>query len=143
MSSSYPPPPPPEYGQGGYGAPPAAPRNGLGLTALILGIVGILLSWTVVGGILLGIAAIVLGVIGRKRARRGEATNGGVALGGIITGAIALVLGVVMIALSAWFVSQLGFGDLARCLQEAQGDPVAEQQCQVQYEGELNERLGS
>jgi hypothetical protein len=78
--------------------PGFGPSNGMGLTSMILGIVGIVLFclWPVtpiVGGV-----AVVLGILGRKKARRGEATNGGQALAGIICGAVAFVIGVAIVA---------------------------------------------
>ncbi len=39
--------------------------------------------------------------IGRSRAKKGQATNGGVALAGIITGAIGLVLSIVLVVAGA------------------------------------------
>ncbi|MGW7412534.1 DUF4190 domain-containing protein [Streptomyces sp. NPDC054863] len=84
-------------GQGGHGAPRAA-RNGLGTAALILGIVGALsgliplLFWA--AGIL-GLTALILGLIGRGRVKRGEATNKGVALTGAALGLVSLILSVV------------------------------------------------
>ena len=83
------------YGQGGvdqnsgYGQSPQ-PRNGLGVTALVLGIIALLFCWTVVAGVL-AIVGLVLGIIGMGRARRGQATNRGVALAGTIISALALL----------------------------------------------------
>ena len=50
---------------GGYGEAPAGggSRNGLGTTALVVGILALLTSWLVVGG-LLGLVAIGLGIAG-------------------------------------------------------------------------------
>ena len=87
----YPPPPPPPYGgypgypgYSGYPGPPQSePKNGLGLAALILAIIGLLLCWSVAGGIVLGVVAVILGFLGRGRVKRGEADNGGVAIAGI------------------------------------------------------------
>ncbi|MFG2992157.1 DUF4190 domain-containing protein [Streptomyces sp. NPDC048257] len=85
-------------GQGPY-PPYGAPRsNGFGVTALVLGIlavVGCITSFVAIG---LGIAAVVFGALGRGKASRGEADNGGMALAGIILGAIGIALGAVMIA---------------------------------------------
>jgi hypothetical protein len=67
----------------------------------VLGIVAIIASITVIGGVVLGIVAIVLGFIGRSRAKKGQATNGGVTLAGIITGAIGLVLSIVLVVAGA------------------------------------------
>lgn len=109
--NGYPPPgqnqaagyPPPQQGTPGYGAAPgygtapAKPRNGLGIAALILGILAIIGIVTVYGAIILGIIAIVLGIIGRGRVKRGEATNGGMAISGVVLGIIAVVIAAVLI----------------------------------------------
>ncbi|MFI8179532.1 DUF4190 domain-containing protein [Actinacidiphila glaucinigra] len=93
----------PGYGMGPYGgwAPPVA-RNGVGLTAMILGIVGAVLAISCFGaflGLPLGIAAVVCGIVGLRIARRGEATNRPQALTGLILGIISVVLAGGMIAL--------------------------------------------
>ncbi len=86
------------YGYGyGYGvpgmAPVAVPGNGVGTSALVLGIISavVFCLWPV--AILLGVLALIFGVIGQGKARRGEATNGGQALAGTICGAVGIVLG--------------------------------------------------
>ncbi|WP_353943031.1 DUF4190 domain-containing protein [Streptomyces sp. HUAS MG91] len=77
--------------------PQQAARNGLGTAALILGVIGALsgvipfLFW--LAGIL-GVIALILGLTGRSRAKRGEATNKGVALAGAILGLVAMGLAV-------------------------------------------------
>ena len=84
-----------------------APRNGLGLAALILGVIGVVaglipfLYWFT--GIL-GIIGLILGFIGRGRAKQGEATNGTVALWGIITSAVVVVILIVnlVILITGW-----------------------------------------
>ncbi|MFF6872147.1 DUF4352 domain-containing protein [Streptomyces sp. NPDC012450] len=83
-------------------APPAVPhramRNGLGTAALILGIIGTLSGlvpfffW--LAGIL-GLIALILGLVGKGRVKRGEANNKGVALTGALLGLAALILSVV------------------------------------------------
>ncbi|MDT3399744.1 hypothetical protein RKE29_24420 [Streptomyces sp. B1866] len=100
----------PPYGQPGYGYPgyPQAPYgpgwpvgpvpdNGQGTAALVLGIIGLVAFFTVVFGAILGVLAIVFGALGRAKAGRGTATNGGQALAGLICGVIAVVASVVMI----------------------------------------------
>lgn len=77
---------------------PEAPRNGLGIAALCTGIIGALLAlipfvfW--VGGIL-GLLALIFGIVGWSRARKGQATNGGVARFGLLVGVLTLALSVV------------------------------------------------
>src|SRR5687768_16104833 len=79
-----PPPPMPP----GYLAQPQ-PRNGLGLAALICGGVGCLFGIVAIGFVVAGpmaIIALALGITGMSRARKGLATNGGVATVGILLG---------------------------------------------------------
>ncbi|MBU3869510.1 DUF4190 domain-containing protein, partial [Streptomyces sp. 4503] len=84
------------YGQGWPGGT-YVPNNGHGTAALVLGIIGLVLSPSIVFGIILGVLAIVFGVLGRARAASGEATNGGSALAGVILGVVAVVASVAMI----------------------------------------------
>lgn len=120
--------------QGGYGAPARPVRNGVGIAALIFGILAILTSITVVGGVLLGIVAIVLGFIGRSRFKKREATNGGVALAGIITGALGLVLSIVLVVAGAALFFGSGGSDLVNCVNSAKGDQARIQQCNNQFQ---------
>ena len=92
----------PGYGQGGW---PQAPMNGMGVAALVLGIISVVVFclWGI--GIILGGLAVIFGVIGRRRARRNEATNGGLALAGIILGSIGTVVGAATLAFIIWVVS--------------------------------------
>ncbi|MFI7009823.1 DUF4190 domain-containing protein [Streptomyces sp. NPDC050145] len=77
--------------------PQRTARNGLGTAALILGVIGALsglipiMFW--LAGIL-GVIALILGLTGRGRAKRGEATNKGVALAGALLGLVSLGLSV-------------------------------------------------
>jgi hypothetical protein len=128
-----------QYGSPGYGtapygsAPRQPPRNGLGIAALVLGILALLTGLFLIGGAF-GIAAIVLGVLGRGRAKRGEATNGGMALAGIILGVLSLLLTVlVLVGVASLFGSEQ-FGNLTECLESAGNDPAAQQQCSEQFE---------
>jgi uncharacterized membrane protein len=66
----------------------------MGTAALVLGIVGLLLFWTVVGGVVLGILALIFGFIGRGRVKRREADNPGAATAGIVLGSLAVVAGI-------------------------------------------------
>lgn len=120
---------PPGYGYG-YGAPPPqAPRNGLGITALVLGIVALLAFWSVVGGILLGVAAVIVGLIARGRVTRGEANNGGVAIAGIALGALAIVVSAAFIAVWAGVFEEVGGTDYLDCVQQAGDDQQALDRC--------------
>ncbi|MFE4798424.1 DUF4190 domain-containing protein [Streptomyces sp. NPDC056708] len=73
-------------------------RNGLGIAALVLGVIGAVsglipfMFW--LAGIL-GVIALILGLAGRGRAKRGEATNKGMTTFGAVLGLISLILAVV------------------------------------------------
>jgi hypothetical protein len=104
--SDFPQPPAPDQPQS---VAQQAPRNGPGIAALILGIIGglsalsALVLWIIgvlsgvvpflfwVAGIL-GIIGLFLGLIGYGRFQRSEASNGTTALWGIITNAVAAVV---------------------------------------------------
>ncbi|WP_330298832.1 DUF4190 domain-containing protein [Streptomyces sp. NBC_00503] len=92
--------------QGYPGYPPYAHKsNGFGVTALVLGIIAVISCY---GGILFGIPAVIFGVLGRGKARRGEADNDGMALAGIITGIVGIVISCLFIAIA---VIGIMFGD--------------------------------
>jgi hypothetical protein len=63
----------------------------MGMAALILGIASILLSWIPGLGILLGLVAIPLGFVGRRRLLE-EGRSSGVAIGGAVIGIIGVVV---------------------------------------------------
>jgi Domain of unknown function (DUF4190) len=126
-------PPPPQYG--GYPPPaPLGPKNGLGTASLIVAIVELI---TVFGGVVLGIVAIVLGVIGRGRVKRGEANNGGVALAGIILGVLGFVVSVAAIIIFTVFgikmFNEVGGSDYMDCISQAGNDQQAVQDCADEF----------
>ncbi|MET9902234.1 hypothetical protein [Streptomyces sp. NPDC006446] len=88
-------------GAPGYGWPvmQPLPSNGMGTAGLVLGIIAAVLfcAWPL--AIVLGILAVIFGLIGRGKARRGEATNPGQALAGVICGAVGIVLAIALLVL--------------------------------------------
>lgn len=149
--SDYPPPPNPPGGYeqqpgypppgGGY-PPPAqgaygAPKNGMGTASLVLGIVSLLLCPP------LGILALIFGFMGRGRAKRGEATNGGVALAGIITGALGTLAMIALTVLIIVGIVEFGdeFDNFTDCLESAEDDgtitDAERQDCEDQFEDDL------
>jgi hypothetical protein len=148
----YPPPPPQPYsggypgypgpdGMGGYGQPPVAPKNGLGIAALVVGILSLPAVLTVFGGFVLGLVAIVLGVIGYRRAKKGAATNGGIAIAGAVIGLLGIVLNAALIAFGVWGFLQVGGGDYFDCMQQAGNDTSAQMQCEDEFRGNLENRF--
>jgi hypothetical protein len=154
---SYPPPPPPSYppppGYGPhpygpypgmpYGAAPAGPRNGLGITALVLGIVGLLAFWSVVGGIVLGVAAVIFGIVGYGRARRGIANNRGIAIAGIVLGGLAIVISAAFIAVWVGVFDEVGGTDYLDCVARAGSDQQAVEACINQLSNRVDGRFTS
>ncbi|MEV8454275.1 DUF4190 domain-containing protein [Streptomyces sp. NPDC052095] len=94
----------PGYGQTAWGAAP--PSNGLGTAAMVLGILAVCLFCVYgIPSLILGTLALIFGILGRKRAKRGEATNSGQALTGIILGSVGIALGVAIISFFVWFIA--------------------------------------
>jgi hypothetical protein len=136
---------PAAYPGGAYGVdePPVHPRNGAGRAALICGVlalicaIGFFLVVTVPVAILLGLAGIILGFVGRGRARRGLATNRGSATIGIVTGLLSLLLlaGLVVggVALFNNNKDNPKFKSLVECTQNAGTDTKKLQDCAQQF----------
>lgn len=133
---SYPPPPMP-YGD----YPPPVLRNGIGVAALVVGVIALITTFSVAGGIILGVVAVILGFVGRSRARRGEATNGGIALTGIILGVIAIIAGLAFIAFWVGLFNEVGAGDYFDCLQQAGQDRDKVQLCSDQFRQSVENRF--
>jgi Domain of unknown function (DUF4190) len=146
-------PPPPSYGQypgsyppppqaspyGGYAPPPpSAPQNGLGIASLVTAIIALL---SVVGGIVLGVVAVILGFMGWGKAKRGQATNGGVAVAGIVLGFLSIIEAVVVIGLFIWGFGEVGGTDYVDCLSRAGSDQEAVQQCADQFTSNLEDEF--
>lgn len=127
----YPPPPPQPYA--GYTPPPTGPRNGLGVASLVIAIVGLLSSFSVAGGVILGIVAVIIGFVARGRVRKGEANNGGVALAGIVLGFVAMIAGLAFIAIWVGVFNEVGAGTYIDCLQNAGQDQSKIQQCADEF----------
>lgn len=127
---------------------PGSDNNGVALAALVTGIVSMLFA--VVGLFVLplflsipgGVVAIVLGVIGRRRAKAG-ADRSGQALAGLVTGIVALVVSAIWVAvlvvLGSQFVTEFSdeLTDLEACIEET-GD---EDLCTERFSEDLFEQL--
>ena len=127
----YPPPPPQPYS--GFTPPPTGPRNGLGITALVLAIIGLVFCWSVAGGIIFGLCAIITGFVGHARVKRGEATNGGVAIAGIVLGFLAIIVSLIFIPIWIGVFDEVGGTDYVDCVAKAGSNQQAIQQCADQF----------
>jgi hypothetical protein len=77
-----------------------APQNGMGVAALVLGIVGFAIGWCFFG--IPSILAIIFGALGIKRANQGLATNKSVAQWGMWLGIVGVALGLLFSILFGW-----------------------------------------
>lgn len=74
---------------------PTKPSNGLGLTGFIVGLIGLLLSFIPLIGVVawpLVILGIIFSAIGIAKASKGRATNKGLSIAGIVVSIIGLVV---------------------------------------------------
>lgn len=99
------------------------PRNGAGIAALVLGILSVLAAGFLVIEIhgamtgmsepvpvgarlrafLCGVPAVAAGIIGQRRARRGDASNGATAVAGLAAGITGIAVNIMAIALAGTY----------------------------------------
>lgn len=126
----------PPAGSGLPGAGAAGPRNGTGVGALVCGVLAVASILLFPPGMLVfGIAAVVLGIMGVRRAKRGEATNKSQATAGLVAGIVAVVVfGVVIVT---FFVqNQEDLADFRECV-EAAATQDQRDECQQRLESQL------
>jgi len=103
---------PPAYGAPagypayGYGQPPfpgqAQPTNGLGVAGFVTGLVGLVLFWIPVLGLLLSGCGVVLSAIGMSQGKKTGASTG-LAIAGLVLGILGLIPAlVVLIAFASY-----------------------------------------
>ncbi|MER7738207.1 DUF4190 domain-containing protein [Streptomyces sp. NPDC096538] len=131
--------------QGHHGAGPQQAvgagerRNGFGIAALVLGIVGALLFWTAIGGIALGVLALIFGVLGFRRSRRGVATNGTMSVIGAVLGGLTLVVSSVLLAMGVAVINSDEFKDYQDCIEHANSQSDR-QDCARDFDREVDDR---
>lgn len=87
----------------GYPVPPQKTANGMGVTALILGIIAILVAFIPFVGILsfiLGIGAVILGIFGMRKKDRPRGT----AIAGLVLGGLSLIIAAIVTTFTATVV---------------------------------------
>ncbi len=109
----WPPAPPPYYG---HTAPRPGPGNALGIASLALGMIALAFCWFPFGGLLLGGCALGTGIAARRRVKRGQATNNGVAVAGIALGSLASLVGAAIV--TVFLVVEFNYQD---CISHAVG----------------------
>jgi amino acid transporter len=136
----YPPPPQQPY-YGGYQPPPTGPKNGLGIAALVAAIAGLVFCWSVLGGVVLGVVAVILGIVGYGRAKRGQATNTGVAIAGIVLGALAVIVSLAFVPIWMSVFSEVGGTDYVDCVSRAGSDSKAVEACANQLRNRMQNQF--
>jgi protein-S-isoprenylcysteine O-methyltransferase Ste14 len=127
-------------------------REGLGTIALTLGLIaaGTCLtgaswsgmSWLGWPGFVLGLAAVVVGFVGSRRAFHDPHRNGAASLGGLALGLVGLVVGAWLVVPGLLGIGTFGEGlSLDECMAQAQGQHE-ERMCASQHLDEYRARYG-
>jgi hypothetical protein len=117
--------------------------DGMAVTAMILGLLAVAISWIPFLGLLgavAGVVAIVLGPIAMKRIKRSGRGGRGMAITGLVTGIVSVVLAIVMTVFAFTLFRGIGWGpfqEYAECMEEV-GD---EDFCEEQLEREIERRF--
>lgn len=93
--------------------------NGLAIAALVLGILAVLFFWTVVGGVVLGLLALIFGIIGARKARGGRAPHRKLAVVAAVLGALGVIASTVIIAVGASILNSDEFENFDDCVRHA------------------------
>lgn len=138
----YPPPPGnyPPPGQGQYWQ--ESPKGkGMAITALVLGILALLTFWSVVGGLLFGLFGLIFGIIAFVKTRRGTGGGTGMAVTGLVLSVLAII-GSILIGIVGWsFFVESGGRDLIDCLNKAGNDQAAIDECEREWEQNVEDRF--
>nr|WP_276508399.1 DUF4190 domain-containing protein [Modestobacter muralis] len=72
---------------------------------MVLGILSIPAAFFTFPGMILGLLAIIFGILGLRRVKARRADNKGMAIAGLVTGIIGFVLGTILLIAAIAFVS--------------------------------------
>ena len=116
--------------------------NGVALAAMILGILALLGLVFILPGFILGLIALILGIMGVRRANAiaGPGARKGMAITGIVTGAISLILSALMLIFGFSVAKQrVDAGGFEACEQYQDDD----EQLQACFEDEVERSLNN
>ena len=118
------------------------PRNGLGASSLVIGVLALVLAVLVAFAplaVILGAVAVGLGIAGIARANRGAASNHGQAVAGLVTGGIGLVLSIAMLVTIGIYYNRHSteFRDFRHCMDRA-NSAATRGACVDQLNNQLN-----
>jgi hypothetical protein len=100
--------------------------------ALVIGILSLPLLITVVGGVLAGALALILGIVAVRRMPPGTPGRGR-AVAGIVTGSIALFIGLALVVVVIALLSSHAFETFRTCLNRAGSDQSAITRCEQRF----------
>ncbi|MFD3514725.1 DUF4190 domain-containing protein [Streptomyces sp. NPDC058657] len=125
-----------DYGQTQTGSG-VQQKNGMAIAALVLGILAALTFLTIFGGILLGLPAVILGIIAARKARGGRAPHGVMAIIGAVLGALGIIGSIVIIAIGASFLNSTEVKSFEECAKKAktQSERTA---CEKDFDRDMN-----
>ncbi|MFJ8668918.1 DUF4190 domain-containing protein [Streptomyces sp. NPDC093600] len=112
--------------------------NGLAIAALVLGVAALLLFWTVFGGIVLGLLAVIFGIVGARKARGGGAPHGKMSIVGAVLGGLGLIGSVVILAIGASVLNSDEFESFTDCVQHAKTESDREM-CEKNFDRNVND----
>ena len=123
-------------------APTQQQNNGVALAAMILGILALLGLVFVFPAIILGIIALVLGIMGVRKASsiQGPGARKGMAITGIVTSVIALILSVLMLIFGFSMAKQLMDDGVFEACEQYEND---DEQLQACLEDEVEKSLNN
>ena len=127
----------------GYAPEPGRQQNnGIALAAMILGILALLGLVFILPGFILGLIALILGIMGVRRANAiaGPGARKGMAITGIVTGAISLILSALMLIFGFSVAKQLVDDGVFEACEQYEND---DEQLQACLEDEVEKSLNN
>lgn len=115
-----------QYDMGQYGAAPKPAGTGLGIAALVLGIVALLTCWFVLG-IIPGLVGLVLGIVALRKLGRTPGTSKALPIIGIVLSVLGILAGIFFLVVYGAVFDSILNGECAQYLQA--NDEVGFQRC--------------
>lgn len=112
-------------------------RGGVALAALVLGGVAIVSFWTVIGGVLFGLLAVVFGAAALRTPPREV-----FALVGVLLGVVATAAAVALAIIGSRVFAAAGGGEFLDCTRRAGNDQAAITVCEQQWNQRFHDRYG-
>jgi hypothetical protein len=102
----------------------------MGFAALAVAVLALLSVWSVLGGMVLGIAAAALGSGARARVVRGEATNEPVAVAATMLGILSIVVALIFIPVWVGLIQvEIRQANYQHCVQHAGSNTYLQKIC--------------